>query len=427
MTDAPTTREISLSEALELIGNYDTPAEERILEALGAWSGPFLVYDGDFKSGGNLEVGVRPTIIRGDVELGGALLDRSSGHVTLLIVLGDVRARSIATRSDICVAGNVKVRDTIYGASAGKHSFVVGADLEARAIVNQGHWFHLLGDTNAEFVFGHIENVDHSGFQSTELFISEVLDVEDEPAEHFDAALKTSAITERLARGESVLRESPTTRRQQMMERLDEPSESSEKKVIILEDAGLMQIPDEVFETPGLEKLVLDYNEIASLPSRITELENLRYLSVDGSIMRRLPPEIGELEKLEVLSLRFVRLKSLPDSMSNLTKLRELYLTYSNLDGFPQVLENLPALEKLVFWHCQPDDPERLGEFLSGLSRIQSLRVLGFIQGEFRTFPAELAGLKQIEELQVADLALGDQAIAEIHRLLPRVKVKTSL
>ncbi len=427
MTDTPVTREIPLSEALELVGNYDTPAQARILEALSAWSGPFLVYDGEVRQGGNLEVGTRPTIVWGDLHVGGTVLDRASGQLSLLIVLGDMKARNVVTRGDICIAGDLRVRDTIYGSSSGKHTLVVGGTIDARAIVNHGHWFHLEAGAAADFVFGHIENVEHSGFQSTELFISEVLDVDGEHDEHFDAALKTPAIVEKLARGDDVLRENPTTRRQKMMHQLDEPSESEEKKVIHLEDAGLMQVPDEVFETPGLEKLVLDYNDIASLPPRIGELRDLRYLSVDGAMMRRLPEEIGDLDKLEVLSLRFVRLKTLPSSLAGLENLRELYLTYSSLTSFPEVLTQLPSLEKLIFWHCQPDDAERLGTFLEGVAPIESLQVLGFIQGELRSFPGELAKVDQIHELQVADLALGDQEIAEIHRMLPRVKVKTSL
>jgi len=425
--DALITREIPLSEALNLVENHSTPARARIVEALSVWSGPFLIYDGDLKRGGSLEVGARPTIVWGDLELGGTLLDRGSDASTLLVVLGDLNARNLVTRAEVCVAGELIVRDTIFGASAGKHALVVGGETRARAIVNDGHWFHLIGGAEAEYVFGHIDDVPHSGFQSSELFVSEVLDIDEPGVGSIDAALDASAVVERLSRSDDIIRESPTTRRQKMLGVLEEASEQLEQKVLVLEDAGLIEVPDEVFETVGLEKLVLDFNDIAQLPARISELKNLRYLSVDGTMMRRLPDEIGALENLEVLSLRFVRLKTLPDTLASLTRLRELYLTYSSLTEFPEVVSQLASLEKLVFWHCQPDDVDRLASFIAGLASAPSLRVLAFIKGEFTEFPPELAELTQIDELQVADLALGDPALAAIHRMLPGVTIKTSL
>lgn len=419
-------REITLKRALEIVENAEGPARAHMREVLAMWSGPFLIYDGGLEVDGSFHIGRMPTLVWGDLHVDGALID--SGEVpTLTIVLGDLRARSVATRGDLCIQDDLEVDDTVFGASAGLHRLVVGGRTRARALVNESHWFYLLGSVEAQFVHGHIESVPHSGFQASELFVSEVIDLAEEDTDDaYEGALLPDVVTRYIEDGEDLLRANPSTRRQEVLSVLEEES-SPARTVLVLEDAGLIEVPEEVFTIPNLEKLVLDFNEITHLPDTFGELSELKVLSLDGTSIRRLPSVIGELSKLEVLSLRFVRLESLPDEIESLSKLKEVHLTYRSLKEFPEVLVRLESLESLTFWHCAPDDSTRLTVFLEGLARLRGLRNLGFIQGEISSFPEALASLEELEVLQVYDLRLDDSAIAEIHRMLPRVHVKTHL
>lgn len=414
MTQTPSLiRELPLKEAMALVHNA-SHGSEVLGQWVGQWSGPFKVYDGDVRVEGSLEFDHMPTIIWGDLVVGGCIVDAAS----LLIVLGNVRAENLATHANFGVTGDLIVTGMVFGYS-GDAVLWVGGTTRATALVNHAHRFDLRGPIEATYVFGHFDSLSHSGLLASELFVDEVLEVP-EGAERILAQIKPKKLVERLSQGLPILQDSPTSRRKDMLRELGD----LERTTISLEDAGLKEIPEEVFQTAGLEKLVLDFNEIDHLPERIGDLVHLRHLSLDDAPLRRLPEHIGSLHELEVLSLRFTKIKTLPSRFEELQSLRELYLTYSSLDGFPEVLKRLPHLERLSFWHCGPEDPQKLHSFVEAISEIPSLRSLCFAQGSIRSFPENIAKLQMLEEFQIVDQKLTEGGLEALRQALPGARIK---
>jgi hypothetical protein len=416
MTQSPLIREVPLKEAMALVQNASKGAE--VLEQwVGQWSGPFKVYDGDLVVEGNLEFGHIPTIVWGNLRVGGCVSDMAQG-VSLFIVLGDIHTTSLATRGNIGVTGDLIATDAVFGYSQDATLWVAG-QTRTRVLINHSHRFDLLGQVSADFVYGHFDTIQHTGLLASELFVDEVLEVP-EGAERVLAQLKPKRMAERLTHGLPVLQEHPTSRRKDMLREL----EDLERKAITLEDAGLREIPEEVFRTMGLEKLVLDFNEIDQLPDAIGDLVQLRYLSLDDLPMRRLPESIGSLHNLEVLSLRFTKIKTFPKRFEELQSLREIYLTYSSLEQFPEVLKRLANLERLSFWHCGPEDPEKLRAFIEAIAQIPSLRSLAFAQGSIRVFPENVAKLQMLEEFQIVDQKVTESGLEALRQALPGARIK---
>lgn len=423
MNDATLVREAGLAEVVDLVKNTDSPARQRILDMVNTWSGPFLFRDGDVDHKGNFVVDHVPTIIWGNLTVHGALVDGREGGQTLLVVLGDLTADRVVLRSALGVAGQLHVYETLFAAlpdvrKSTAECVAVGGALHVNTLVNAGHWFRLFGRVDAEVVFGHLEELDHSGYEAAELFEPEYLDM----TSGVHGALNISKIIEGLIAGKAVVKEAPTTRRKVLFAALETLEERSS---ITLEDAGLSEIPEEVFHAPNLRKLALDFNEIYSLPARIGEIKSLKDLSLDNAPLRQLPDEIGNLKNLEVLSLRFVKLKKLPDTLANLKNLRELYLTFSALDGFPHTLLQLPKLEKLSLWHC-PDDAGKLADFIEQIAQMPSLKLLALCQGDLTTMPENLGMLAGLDELQIVDQRVSETEFGRIRSILPSVRIKTT-
>ncbi len=420
-------REINLPEAIEMVSNFGGAVADEVAEIVKNWSGPFLVYDGDVKIDGELAVGPGPVIVWGSLEVDGAVIDRQGASRTLLVVLGDLRCKNLITLSQVCVLGDVDVSGVIFGEAAdGNDRMIVSGTTRAKAIVNDAHWFHLSGQVDADFVYGHVDGAPTSGFRAEELFISEVLDGEEEELDEsiYASTIRSDLIVQRLRQGQDILRDSPSTRRHELMSSLSEVSET--KRVISLEDAGLFEVPDEVFDTPGLARLTLDFNEITSLPARIGELTDLRFLSLDNTQIRRLPPEIAKLQELRTLSLRFMRIKQLPDEIAQLKNLSKIFLTYSAFDEFPEPLRGLPNLVEVQFWHCEPDNPAKLEQMIESLKTLPSLTTLGFYKGEISRFPTAISELENLESLELTEIRIGDDAMNRLLASLPNVRVKKS-
>lgn len=423
MTNAAYVREVGLAEAIALVKNSESRAQPGILDMINAWSGPFRVHDGDITHSGTFDVDTRPTIVWGNLKIDGALRDGREGGQTMLVVLGDLSAKDIVARSAIGVAGNLDVSGTFFAAipdatRSSWESVTVGGKTKTHTLINAGHWVHLLGTVEAEVVFGHFEDIEHSGYEASELFESDYLDFKTGGL----AELNLSKIASALIDGKAVVKENPTTRRRALFAALGDLDERSS---ITLEDAGISEIPEEVFTAKNLKKLVLDFNEIYTLPARIGQLHALRDLSLDDAPLRSLPDELGDLTNLEVLSLRFVKLRRLPSTFSNLKAMRELYLTYSALEAFPAELLELPRLEKLSFWHCL-SVPDKLEAFIASMARIPTLKVLAFTQGDLRAMPDNISLLDHLEELQIIDQRLTAEVFDALRAQLPHVRVKTS-
>jgi len=415
-------RDVSLGEAVQIVGNV-APLGERLVELVGLWSGPFRVFDGNVSWDGDFEVDSRPLIIWGDLIVDGSLLDiKTQG--SLLIVMGSLRSENLITKGKIAVGGDLTVSGAIFGYPGQDGELIVNGRTTASHVVSKSHRYHLQGHASATYVYGHVDGLQHSGFQASELFVPEVLDAVLDQEVGIEVDFDAQKLLQALLNKTPAFQETPTSRRSEMLKSLEV---STKKTSISLEDAGLREIPEEVFQTEGLERLVLDFNELTSLTDRIAELKHLRYLSLDDAPLRQLPEAICDLENLEVLSLRYVKLKSLPSGFARLKSLREIYLTYSALTEFPRVLIDLPALERVSFWHCGESDPQKLSDFISALSEMPRLKFLSFAQGGIQRFPTQIKGLNGLEELQIADQKIPEAHQEELRVWLPGTRLKFSI
>lgn len=173
-------------------------------------------------------------------------------------------------------------------------------------------------------------------------------------------------------------------------------------------------LPKEIGLLQRLETLELISNvELVSLPESISDLKNLRRLDLTMEDFLSWIPRLGELPqslfnlpKLESLSVRGnYQLHSLPDHIEKCANLKELNFAYTNIKevdfsdaqfnnlaslsiscDFPDLarcvnLEKLAICETMTVW---PEIPEaRVAieynrEYLSGLTRLENLRLYGY-------------------------------------------------
>lgn len=416
MTQNAVERDISLGEALEIAKNVSTDFAQ-LQAILSEWSGPFGLLDGE-TSLERLELGAKPLIVWGNLSVEGSILDLSPAG-TLLVVLGNLQAKEIYFQSRLASSGRIDVKGVIAAGSADSGKILASGGLECRALIARAP-LQVVGDAKSDFSFGPIQGLKTSNMLAGELFVDHVLDRPDDP---MTADCDFTKLRERMAAGLEIIQAEPSSRRLQILSDLDD---TASKLTLDLEDAGLFEVPEEVFEAKGLERLVLDFNDITVLPQRIAALKSLKVLSIDGNPIRKLPEEIGQLNALETLSLRFVNLKELPDAISGLVHLREIFLTMSALRDFPESLVSMPSLERLSFWHCGEDE-EKLKGFVERLSAMKQLKVLTFAQGGFSKMPAELKSLGFLDELHLIEQRLPEARQEEVRAWLPNTRVRFSI
>ena len=169
MSESTFVREAGLAEVIDLVRNANSTAIDRILDLISVWSGPFRIHDGDVEVDGNFTVDPTPTIVWGNLTVKGTLVDGREGGQTLLVVLGDPTADNVVVRGARGISGTVHVYGTLVASiqearRAASECVVVGGAIHVNTLVNAGHWFHLMGLVDAEAVFGHFEDVEHSGY-----------------------------------------------------------------------------------------------------------------------------------------------------------------------------------------------------------------------------------------------------------------------
>jgi predicted DNA-binding WGR domain protein len=111
------------------------------------------LHEGDLTTA-KLVVGPRPLVVTGNLRVRGLLSDGHKADETLLVVLGDLEAKNIATFGAILVARNAKVREVVYGFSAHDRIFLCGGALSARCFLDGDHWVQVLGRLKLELLVG---------------------------------------------------------------------------------------------------------------------------------------------------------------------------------------------------------------------------------------------------------------------------------
>jgi hypothetical protein len=153
---------------------------ERLLKRIKNSDEPFEVYEGGHSTEGEFTVGPRDVIVLGDLRVQGALTDTNKADSTLLVVVGSVQARGIATLAEMWVTNDVTA-DVVYGNSLFDGALTIGGQLVARAVINDGHHFEVSGEWKVPFqIAGHVNaTLPKKGFDTSTLanvLIDEVLE-----------------------------------------------------------------------------------------------------------------------------------------------------------------------------------------------------------------------------------------------------------
>ncbi|MBZ5708584.1 WGR domain-containing protein [Nannocystis pusilla] len=325
-------------------------------------------------------------LVRGDLDIDGALYGYEDDFGPFLQVEGNLRARAIATGgARIDVAGDI-VTEELVGAY--NHGLVrARGRLSARVIASE-HTVQADGGLDGLRYLGwggHVLSVqggvadESDPYDPAGVFVSSV---------RRNESVDLQQARRSVAAGGSILVASPTSIRQEFARKMAPKLASREKvKTLSLAGKGLTLLPDELFAFRNLVKLDLTHCRLRALPDRLGELTGLRELVLRGNGLQRLPDSIGELAELRSLELEANCLVDLPPSLERCTKLQRLVLTnnpYSyvrrSFGGWhrvalmwqlPDVVFRLPALEHLEF------DQTFVRSLPEGRPASESLRVKG--------------------------------------------------
>lgn len=160
------------------------------------------------------------------------------------------------------------------------------------------------------------------------------------------------------------------------VERIKEVKKDKSPDVLFLENRGLTEIPEELFELhfltviflagnkitkipeaigklKNLTHLFLERNQIIEIPKAIGKLKNLIHLELDNNSITKIPDTIGRLTNLTYLNLGNNSITKIPNTIGELTNLGKLYLTNNHLEFIPESFSNLRSLTHL-YLHDNP-------------------------------------------------------------------------
>src|ERR1044072_8685358 len=91
-----------------------------------------------------------------------------------MLALGNVTVQNLFTFSQLCIAGDLTVQNAIIANSSHDASLLVGGDLKAALIIEDGHSFYVYGKVIADHIYA-----DHAALLKSNLkkenFIDEVI------------------------------------------------------------------------------------------------------------------------------------------------------------------------------------------------------------------------------------------------------------
>ncbi len=133
----------------------------------------------------------------------------------------------------------------------------------------------------------------------------------------------------------------------QIAERIIEEAAREGATKLNLDNMGLTELPNELFELTAITELNLIDNQLIALPPEIGQLTALNRLDLYRNQLTALPPEIGDLSALTVLYLGRNQLTTLPPKMGNLTALTRLSIFDNQLTALPPEIRQLEKLKRL--------------------------------------------------------------------------------
>ena len=147
---------------------------------------------------------------------------------------------------------------------------------------------------------------------------------------------------------------------------------------ILLRDAGIKDLPCQLFSFPRLKEIDLTFNDVESVPDGIDQLTNLEELTIDSCLLRYISSDIGRLNNLRTLVLGGRRKLlgdsniELPGSIGNLKNLGLLNLSGLNFTSIPGDFQKLTALETFTVEDCYFD---RLPNIFQDMTQLHYLDI----------------------------------------------------
>lgn len=173
------TKEITLQEATTLIKSATTPLQKDILGELNAFAevcDKIICYEGDAVLP-ELEVGNDLVIVNGNLDVTGNLSDCNGVDSSLLIVLGNVKCKNLITLSAIHITGDLHVDLTLLGDSLNDYACNIGGNLQARTIIEGGHWIRIHGEATYQYLYdSHCKVNDRNGRLKPNLGDADLMD-----------------------------------------------------------------------------------------------------------------------------------------------------------------------------------------------------------------------------------------------------------
>ena len=182
------TQEITIKEATVLIESAATSLQIDILRELKAFGGigsKIICYNGNTELS-ELKVGEDVVIVNGNLNVTGIISDCNSVDSSLLIVLGNVTCKNLITLSAIYITGDLKVAHTLLGDSLNDYECKIGGNLEARTIIEGGHWIIVKGEATFQYLYhSHCDAKDKNGVLKPNLANADLMeDFEENPDEY---------------------------------------------------------------------------------------------------------------------------------------------------------------------------------------------------------------------------------------------------
>jgi internalin A len=181
-----------------------------------------------------------------------------------------------------------------------------------------------------------------------------------------------------------------------------EVSEPDPGTRVVLQQHGLISVPEELKDSTALTALDLSQNQLTVLPEWIGDLIGLTNLNLSVNRLASLPESLGNLTRLTTLYLSGNQLAVLPEWIGNLTDLKELYLGRNQLAVLPEWIGNLTALRRLnVSGNMLTALPESIGN-------LTALTTLDVFRNQLTALPESIGNLTALTTLDV----LGNQLTA---------------
>ncbi|XP_037493774.1 disease resistance-like protein DSC1 [Jatropha curcas] len=177
----------------------------------------------------------------------------------------------------------------------------------------------------------------------------------------------------------------------------------------------------------NLRDLNLSRTAIKQLPSSIGHCSQRVALSLSGCTeLENLPNSIGQLQSLECIDLRYLKFSTLPNNFRYLKSLKALKATGSERT-LPSSFNQLSQLERLNFMGCKgltvwpslsglnslqmlhlrdsgiSEIPESIGSIPESIGSLVSLKKLYLYGNDFKSIPASIKQLSNLETLVLDD------------------------